>query len=207
VGGRTFDTSKFKTGHKNFLTLAVQMLYAGGRWEKASYYYRWLKKEYKLSGGLWDLPLDRYVIEDMRKDGRPVPAIARSQITAAIIRAYEHYAFGDLERYIRSRDYARQIYRFYQSGSPERLKLQPWERVEAAVVAPMLARPRMMGLYLNISARRRIYARLDAKTQLEIYPPVARPLRQACKRADPPRDFAKDFPAPPGLKEHLRQRR
>ena len=207
VGGRTFDTSKFKTGHTNFLSLAIQMLYAGGRWEKASYYYRWLKKEYKLSGGLWDLPLSRYVIEDIRKDGRPSPALARSQITAAIIRAYEHYAFGDLERYKRSRDYAGRVYRFYQSGSPERLKLQPWERVEAAIVAPMLVRPQIMGLYLNISARRRIYDCLDVKTQLELYPHIATPLRLVCERADPPRDFAETFPAPPGLKEHLRQRR
>ena len=165
-----------------------------------------MKKEYDQKGGLWDLPLDEYVIEDIRQGGKPIPALARSQIRAAVTAAYEHYAVGDSARYRSSMAWATRIYSVYQSGSARRLKLPPWPDYLASIVAPILVNPRTIGMYLDMETRHRIYAGLAPRTQAVLYDFVAPALRRQCDRADPKLDFDKAFPAPPGM-EQVRQER
>ena len=205
VRGKTFDLNKFRTGHVNYLSRAIHMLYAGGRHKQADYYYEWTKSHYKKTGDLWDLPLDQYVIADINRDGRPIPSLAYSQIRAAIVAAYENYASDKMERYRASLRYGKRVYDYYQSGAPERLKMQPWPRCVATVLAPMLVRPRSVGMYLSLPYRSRIYTSLDNKIQLELYDYVERLLRRQCDEAKPNRLlFDTAFPAPVGLEEHRR---
>jgi len=207
VGGQTFDTNKFKTGHENFLSQAIQMLYAGGRVQRAMHYFQWLKREYKVSGGTWDLPLDQYVVEDIRKDGRPIPGLARSQIRASVVAAYEYYALGNSAKYRERLNYAKRVYTFYQSGAAKRLKLDPWEQHVASILAPMLVSPWTVGIDLDIPARHRIYTSLNRKTRVMLYGFVAPLLRRECERARPPLDFETAFPAPPGMEKLVERER
>ena len=207
VGGKTFDTSKFRVGHENFISQAIQMLYAGGRRQRAMDYFQWLKREYKVSGGLWELPLEEYVVERLKKEGRPIPITARAQIRAAVVAAYEHYAFGNHQKHRMSLNYAKRVYNLYQSDVADRLKLPPWEKCVAAILAPMMVNPRTVGMYLDIPARHQVYSSLNHQTQLDLYPRIAPLLRRECKRAEPPLDFKKAFPEPPGLAEYIQQQR
>lgn len=206
VGGKTFATNKYHTGHTNYLSTALKMLYVGGRQEQALHYFQWLKTEYKQTGGLWDLPLDEYVIQDIRRGGNPIPALAQSQIRAAVTAAYEHYAVGDSQRYRSSIGWALRVYRAYQDGSSARLKLPPWPDYLADLVAQMLVNPRTIGTYLDLETRHRIYTSLPARTQAVLYDFVAPALRRQCDLAEPKLDFNKAFPAPPGLEQRRQER-
>ena len=206
VRGWTFDRNKFRTGHINYLARAIHMLYAGSRRERADDYYQWTRTHYKNLADHWNEPLDKFVIEDINSDGRPIPSLAHSQIKAAITAAYEHYAFGDTQRYRASLGYAMRVYRIYEPEAPERLKIGPWHQHVARILAPMLVRPRSIGMYLSLPARHRIYTSLDNKIKLELYDYVGPALRRQCDQAEPRLDFNKAFPAPVGLQEHRRDR-
>lgn len=207
LSGTELSSSKFRTGHVNFMSEAIEMLYRAGRRAKAQEYYDWLKDKYGLKGKEWDLELDEYVVEDMRKDGVPIPSLANTQIWSAMTAAYEHLARGDRATYEMCMNHARRVYGVYQPRAAPRLKLPPWRDMIAGAVAPMLAHPREVVGDMSLMARHELYEGLDTRIQVLLYDRIAPKLRRQCQQADPPLDFDKMFPVPDGIEPHRERMR
>jgi len=205
--GTELSSSKFRTGHVNYMSEAIEMLYRAGRRAKAQEYFDWIKDRYALKGKEWDLPLDEYVVEDMRKGGVPIQSLANTQIWSAITSAYEHLARGDRETYEMCMAHAIRVYGIYQPQAPPRLKLPEWRVVVAAAITPMLAHPGTVVGHMSLTARHDLYVGLDTQVQVLLYDLIAPTLRRQCERADPPLDFDKAFPVPPGIEAHREQMR
>jgi len=202
VTGTELESSKFRVGHVNFMSESIEMLYLAGRRVKAQEYFDWLKDKYGLKGKEWDLSLDDYVIEDMSKGGVPIQSLATTQIWSGITAAYEHLARGDKPRYDMCMAHAIRVYKIYQPQAVERLKLREWPELVAGTIRPMLAHPGTVGGHMSLSVRHDLYTGLDPKIQVLLYDQIAPTLRRQCEQADPPLDFDRTFPAPPGIEAH-----
>ncbi len=210
---RVFDQNKYRTGHINFLSECIEMLYRAGRVDRAQALYDWIKDNYAPEGDLWKLPLKDYVVEDIRRDGRPIPSLARTQIRGSLIAAYEALPIrteAAQNKYRMLMRYALRVHAVFNPETSQRYKLPSMKVLAADTVAAMLVRPRMMGRYLSLPYRHRLYTALDADIRRMIYDRIAPSLKRQCAQANPPLDFTKAFPEPPGMaayREHLRRTR
>jgi len=204
--GDEFKDNIFKTGHINYLINAIQMLYAHYERDRAREYFEWIKKEYDNHGGQWDMELEDFVVETLNRDGRPIPGVARNQLTSSLQVAFVFLARNNRQAYHSNLRYAMRVYDVYQKGVAERLQLPPFEIVSGNVLQALLVRPQLAGVYLPLLDRVRLYAALDARMRVILYDPVAPFLQAQCRAEE--LDFQKAFPAPPGLEEYrARQRR
>ena len=205
---KSFDENTFREGHINFLMKAIQMLYAGYRWDEAKQRLDWIKKNYSPSGNIWELDgLREFVIETLNMDGTPVPDLVRSQLHGSLIAAVEQLAANRPDAYRELFGYAKMIYDIYQENANERIKLPPFPVVMRNAMAVMLTRPQTQGAYLDLPTRGAIYRRLHTQMQLMLYDGIAPLLRRQCAAARPVIDFDEDFPPPPGLEAARARRR
>jgi hypothetical protein len=204
-----FDRNRFRDGHINYLIAAVKMLYAGYRHSEAQYYFDWLKENYipDWKHGVWDLPLEEFVIAKITEDGSPIADLARNQLQASTVAAYESLARGNVQAYRASLAYAARVYKAHQDGVAERSKLPPLKLLLRNALSVLLVRPQVVGTYLDLEARNRVWSAQDPEMQRMLFDLIAPPLRRQCAEADPPLDFAKAFPEPPGLESYRAQQR
>jgi len=203
ASGTDYDHNYLKTGHINFLILAIQTLLVQGRYDEAEQYYDWIKKTYTVQGDEWKLPVEEFAIAFMNKDRLLTEEAARSQVTAALQMAYYLLARGNMEGYQRNMRYARRIYEIYQKSIEyDRLKLRPFESIASHVAAAVLVQPYTVGYYLPLMSRVELYSRLPDETRVLAYDRLrdSELLADQCKREGI--DFDKSFPAPPGLEEY-----
>jgi len=197
---KEFKDNLFRSGHVNYLAHAIQMLYAGYRRNKAQELFDWIKKNYQPEGPEWPLELEDFVFYRLNKDGRPIPRVAISQISAALQSAFLQRAAGDTRGYRESLRYALRVYNVFQKGATDRTRLPPFNILVRDTLANMLVQPRIIGVNLLLLARANLYARLDASTQRSVYDLVAEPLARQSDAAGI--DFDKAFPPPPGLQNY-----
>jgi hypothetical protein len=208
-----FDENIFRDGHRNYLKTSIMMLVPMGKVKRAQELYDWIKREYRMTGGEWDFKDVRdWVVWALNSQGSPIPAVASSQITAALQTAFESLAMGDPTSMGEYRDmmaYAKMVYDKYQEKAVARNRFGPYNEFGAMVLTEILVEPRNWGMdVLNpIPTRSELYKAL----QLEwpallpmVYDPVTLPLRFQCQAKGI--DFTKAFPQPDGLEEYRARR-
>jgi len=199
-----FKDSQLAIGHINYLSQSIQMLYIGYRRQKAADLLEYIKETFDPDGPEWSLGLEDFVVDQFRRDGQPSQDSAYANITTALKTAFVLRALGDVDGYRRSVSLAKRIYDAYTVDVPRRIALPPMGVLARDVVASLLVRPRVLGVDLALVKRSELYRALDDGMQRELYDIIAPALRRQCDLWE--LDFAKAFPAPPGM-EQARQRR
>jgi len=197
--GETFKENILKDGHINYLVQAIAMLYAGYRRDKARELYDWIRENYDPRGEEWKLDLEDFILFRLGRDGAGNREVADSQVTAALVAGLEFLARGNDEAYRRCVAYARRVYDLYQKGSPDRVKLVPFDYYARGLLAGMLVRPQGYYRPLSLVERSLLYARSDPRLQVLVYDAITPLLRPQCEGQG--FDFDRAFPEPPGLEE------
>ena len=208
ASGADFEQNAHRTGHVNFLIVAIQMLYVQGRVSQAEYYYDWIRDHYHPEGEDWKRPLPDFIIGMINHDGLVSEDIARSQLTAALQMADVFLAVGNMNAYQDNMRYAKRVYDVYQGGSKwERIRLPPLESIASQIAAAVLIGPYSAGYHLSLIQRSQLYGRLDDATRSMAYDRLAasKLLRDQCDREG--LDFNKAFPPPAGLEQYRQQLR
>lgn len=206
--GEKLENSILKPGHVNYLIASIQMLYVQNRRDKAQGYIDWIKSTYKMTGDIWDMDLDKFVIQTLTQEGTPTMDVAHNQLTAALEMAFYFLSRNDQAGCRDNLGYARRVYEVYQKAAQfQRLKLASFQMIAGAVASQMVVEPRAVGFNLPLISRIQLYARLDAAAQIPAYDRLAnsQELRRLCEAEG--LDFAKAFPAPAGLEEYRSQQR
>ena len=204
--GTTFADNILKDGHVNYLASAIQLLYAGYRRDEAQYYFDWVKKAYKMSGGDWDLPLEDWVMSQIKSEGVPVSAQARGLIIASLEAAFVHLLINDKDGYRRSLLFSKQVYDTYQARAPARNRFPGLEIFARDVLTDLLAEPRMSGYNISMQSRIQLYGLVGQVwpgLEVLVYDLVAAPLKEQCDSEG--LDFQRAFPPPMGLEEYRRE--
>lgn len=202
--GGAYKDNILKDGHINYLAAAIGMLYAGYRYQQAERLFDWTKETYQPQGGEWKLPLREFVAERLNKDGSPIPDYARNQMLASLHMAFYFLAHNKRSDYQDCMRYALLVYTKFQENAPKRIKMRPFDELQAYVARDVLGAPRLVGFNLLLEARMRLYASLPDNLKLMLYDAIRPPLVRECDRYD--LDFAKAFPPPDGLNEYRRRR-
>jgi hypothetical protein len=211
----TFARNIYNSGHINYLASAIGVLVRSYELREAQRYYDFIREkyEYKDRGGYWgnELVTD-FINQRLEDEGRPIPAIANSQIASALRSAYVQLAAGNGAGYRQLHQYARHVYDVYQRDAPQRVRLRAFAAFEADVLGNLLVEPRMYGYNLSLLTRSQLYTRAGAVRVVfrgqqfrladMVYDPVARPLAAQCGVAEI--DFDKAFPRPGGLEDFRR---
>lgn len=203
-----FDENVFRDGHRNYIILAIQMLYPAGKVKQAQELFDFLKHDYHMAGPEYEKDLQDFVWDTINKDGSPIPKLAMSQITSSLQMAFLMLAAGDRDSMTQYRDsigYAMKVYKIYQAKAVNRNKFQPFEYIAANVLAPLLIEPRDQGYFdlYPMTARSQLYMALRSempKLLPMIYDSVTQPLEIQCKING--MDFKKAFPPPDGMDEY-----
>lgn len=209
-----FGENTFSDGHRNYLKTCIQMLVPAGKVKQAQDLFDWIKREYQMTGGEWDIQDVRdWTWWAINNEGKPILAAAKSQITSALQTAFALLAVGDRESmkdYQEMMHYAKAtVYDTYQKQAVPRNRLEPFESIAAVVLLELLIEPRNWGqesLY-PLTIRSELYKALQTEwpTVLPmIYDIVARPLMVQCQWYKV--DFNKAFPPPDGLEEYRAKR-
>lgn len=198
-----FDQNAFVAGHRYYLTTCIQMLFAANRFAEAQELLDWIRSEYHMTGGIWDIKLlEDFVVATINNDGRPVPATAITQITGSMETAYVSAAAGDVAKFRTSFEHAARIYGIFSKDAVERLRFPPLQEIAGNLLLNILIDPRVVGYNMTLAERSNMYSvLLDAwPTMLAaIYDRISPQLRRQCELANV--NFEKAFPVPPGLAE------
>ncbi|MCD4825348.1 MAG: hypothetical protein K8S55_12195 [Phycisphaerae bacterium] len=216
--GKTFDKNTLASGHVNYLIKAMDLLVADGRIGgikpkvgTAQYYYDYIKREYKRTGKMWDSEsVEDFVVAEMAAEG----SVPRYEITLVMLkftlkRALVARGLTNDEKEFQNRwRFARRLFNAYQKGAADRMKIPGgFNNVAGNVLTVLLGRPRTLGLTISVADRSDIYLALADKPQIQViaYHQLEGFLRRLCKAGGI--DFAKAFPAPPGLEGYRRKLR
>lgn len=202
---KAFKSNILKEGHVNYLVSAMAMLYAGYRRGEAGRLFEWAKDNYEPGDDDWKMDMEDFIVSRLRREGAPIREIADSQITAALIAAFQEMGDGRQEDYARCFRYALRVHRLYQKPTPDRLKLPAFDIYVRTVLINLLVRPQIFYARLPLEARITIYASVDPRVQVLLYDMMAPAVRAECQRNG--LDFNRSFPAPPGLNEYRARRR
>jgi len=199
----------YRTGHINFLTEAIQLLYFAGRIREARHYYNVLRDTYftttdgKLNPA-FAKSLRDFVVDSMREIAGSWRS-AHMAIDSLLFEAFSELSRGNLAQYNMLLQRAWITYRQYneefRDEQVHRLRLPPFEQMQVdvltnwmrqpAIVQAAVVRKAVLWRYLPIELRRSVYDRM-----LEQW-------RHECDLYD--LDLTRAFPEPEGMAEY-RQR-
>ena len=197
---KEFKNNFLRSGHINYLIQAIQMFYAAYRHEKARELIGWVKENYQPTDPQWEMDLEDFVIHTLNREGKPIPDRAYSQITAALQAAFIQLAQGNAQAHKASMSYALKVYNLFQRHALPRNKLPPFRILMRGILIDLLINPPIVGLSIPLLTRVDLYSRLDVAMQRSFYRRIAPVLWQECQLERI--DFAKAFPAPPGVEEY-----
>ena len=199
----------FRDGHINYLVDAIGILVTLGRVQEADEWLNWIRQNYKVSGGRWDIPSSvDFIRETYNSEGSPSAAVAAGQFSAAMQSGVHRFITGDVRGYRESMAYAKFVHWAYNKDAPARIQLPPPDEYAASILVGILVEPGSWGYDIPLDDRSRLYkAAADLLTrkrdgtefsiQAMVYNWIAEPLREQCKAANLPFDTA--FPKPPDL--------
>ena len=187
----------FESGHVNYTVIAIETLYSMDRLKEASDLLEYIKKRYKKSGGEWDLTVEDFVYNRFNRDGAPIRDVTISQVTSSIVSAHINAVVGKTDAWNRYMSFARFVYDKYQQQAAVRNQFEPFEFLQAQIVAELLMKPEIHGVKLDFADRAKLYRSLDNQLQLLMYDQVAMLLRQEVQAQG--LDFDTAFPPPRGL--------
>jgi hypothetical protein len=208
TSGKEFKDNVFRAGHQNYLIRAIDMLVAGRNVHRAQQYYDYIRDDYEMTGGRWDIEsVEDFVLYDLATAGTPTLELTVSQISISLQTGFASLAAGDTQQYRDSMQWAQRVYnRFRQSDIAPRVKQQipSLGSLAEGIAASLLVEPRMVGYNLNLVERSRMYNALPRPMQVHIYDAVAPYLRVQCRQRG--LSFERAFPPPEGLEEYRSRR-
>jgi len=200
----------FRTGHQNFLTEAIVMLYFGGRRREAGRYFEYLRDNYGLSGTGQINPaiaksLPQFV-EDNLLENITGYAETRNTISSLLMGAFDELMHGNLARYNLLVKKALDLHSQYNAGRirerADKMRLPPFRDYQADVLREWLRRPAVLPVVLVNKAR--LWAYLPLYLKHAIYDDLVSLLKGECERIGFHADRA--FPEPPGMEQYREER-
>ena len=186
------------SGHLNFLTNAIMLLYVAGKEEDAQHYYRNLRDSglVDLREKLYQKTLGDFVATKMARGDMPMSMMLLAFRHGALVRAYRALAEGNKTEFVRGYAFAKRAYTA-MSDVPSRIRPPIFELEEVMFLQSMLLDPRSVGMRIPLLTKSRIYnaPELPVRTRQALYPLVAGRLKEQCDSEGI--DFHKAFPAPP----------
>lgn len=200
--GDTFRNNQLATGHVNYLSQAIEMLYAAYSRRKAQTLLDWIVRTYRPDGPEWSMDLEDFVIFRLNLGGQPSQDVVYSQVTAALQAAFLQRAVGRSEGYRQSVVYAKRVYDAYAIDAPQRIHLPPFAVIASDNLISILIRPGLVGVKMSLVERSQLYKSLNDQMQRRAYDRIAPALSQQCEIEG--LDVDKAFPAPPGVEPFRR---
>ena len=205
ITGKSFKDNSLNTGHVNYIIKAINLLAADGRIAEAQRYFDFIKEKYERTGPEWDfVSVEDFVVDNMQRETYIQYPVVNQLLQFTLKRAYVARGLRGDDNLFRNRfQYAIKIYNAYQKQSTGLTQLpQKFEIVAANMLTHLLARPRVFGLSLSVDDRSDIYLSMQDQPRIlvRVYHQLQRLLRALCNAEG--LDFAKAFPAPPGLKDY-----
>lgn len=196
--------SHFDEGYKNFLGDAVVYSYLYNNVEQSRKYYEKLRERFgdtpKNRDGLFDQPLDQYILTEFIEPGIPSREGAIAFIDGRLTTAYtQGLAYGRLDYFEQQVKLARMAHRQYQKersqGDPnaprKRLALPAFPQMVAQSFESYLTSPRV-----DLLQRSTAYRQAPERLRGEVYDNVRSVLQQQV--TDAGLSFERAFPPPPG---------
>ncbi|MFB3892703.1 MAG: hypothetical protein ACE15C_11840 [Phycisphaerae bacterium] len=198
--GDKFEENTFRDGHRNFIENAIQMLWLSNRRKEAEDYLKFLRDDYGMKGGKYDLPVKEFVMATLNEQGRPIASVASGQIALALETAFLGAASGDAATYEYYKAYAMAVYDLYQKNAVPRNKFSwTFDEEAATILHDLLVEPRIYGYNITLAARSRLYRAVAGDAQSPdiaklLYDNAAPYLKEDCGDANVP--FETYFPVP-----------
>ncbi|MBI5865071.1 MAG: hypothetical protein HZB38_11305 [Planctomycetes bacterium] len=192
----------FRSGHMNFLSEAVRMLYFAGRENEAQYYLEYMQRTYAVRADGSKSPellkpLEEFVNETWNE------SFTYNQVVAAIDlflrRALEELANGNVSLYTTFRNQAEQLHINWHNdtamGPDNKLRLPPVEELEHDALAELLQTPPLAPEMTLMKVSLWQYLLLPQRQS--VWDEASEFLKTECERVG--FDYAKAFPEPEGM--------
>lgn len=200
----------FRTGHQNFLTDAIRMLYFAGRQREAARYYRYLRNNYSRSGDgginpAFAKPLAQYV-EDSLLENIEGYWDTRTTIDALLANSFDELLRGNRARCTALVKKGLALHSQYNQGrmkeTTKKMRLPPYPDYRADVLRAWLRQP-ALSPFVTVN-KARLWRVLPVYLKLAVYDDVSGLFARECEAMG--FDLESAFPAPPGLEQHRERR-
>lgn len=216
--GKLFDPSPtdqglnatFRTGHINFLSEAIRLLYFADRKREARRYFEFLRSEYGRTefGDLnqeFDRSLDQFV-EDSLLEEIEGHWETRATVAGLIAAGFDELAMGNLARYNQLVKKALALHAKYNQDKlkeqVQKMRLPPFREFQADVLRAALQQPSVSpGILVN---KARLWGFLPLYLKHAVYDDVFEQLRAECAAIQ--FDLASAFPEPEGMDQYREER-
>lgn len=205
----------FRSGHVNFLSEAIRLLYLAGREREAAYYYSYVRETYGQTpdgrpNPAVQMPLHDYVMKDFR-DSVFAAGLREIKIIldAWLYAAYSELAAGNFASHARRVRAAERYYEEYMKDKRDdpliaRVKLQPFRDLEADALMAWLTEPAPTPAFTLHKSRLWKNTPLYLRQAVFDRPELSEWLGEECRHWN--FSFDKAFPEPPGMAEYRAQR-
>lgn len=201
----------YRTGHINFLSEVIRMLYFAGLEDDARYYYEYLRETYGLTrtgspNTAFDKPLHEYVIDSFRQNN-DVSRETRNYVTSMIRRALHELAAGNVLLYTSLLARAQEMHAQFNEENLDygarKMLLPPFTEYQSDVVRELFREPAIHPFILTEKAR--LWEQLPPPLKRPAWDAIREQLAVECERMR--FNFARAFPPPPGIDEYREQRK
>ena len=206
-GGGAGET--FRSGHINFLSEAIRMLYLSGREQESANYYEYLQTEYRLRPDGTPNPEYMKTFYDfvMGDYYASVQTMSIREATIAIAgwlnRAFEDQTDGNQKRARRLMDRAKQVYADFMKDKkgiylvPGK-SLPPFDQIATDVFAAWMMKP--YALPTDTLRKANLWSVAELTLKQRVYDDLLPGFTAECDTWN--FDVAKAFPEPPGMEEY-----
>ncbi len=199
----------FRTGHQNFLTEAVRLLYFAGRIREARHYFEYMRKNYGTSSDgrinpVFAKSLAQFV-EDTLLEDLSGHWETRETVAMLLVNAFEVLARGELARYNELVKKAFAVHARYNKDKLkeriQKMQLPPFPDFQADVLRAYLQQPSTNPAITVHKAR--LWGFLPVYLKQAVWDDVKDTLQKECDAME--FSFAAAFPEPPNMAEYRRQ--
>jgi hypothetical protein len=196
----------FRTGHQNFLTDAIRLLYFAGREREARKYFNYVRESYGRNAmgepnPAVTMPLAEYVVYDFLANITG-DAEMRDAIAALLARAFNELARGNRAEYNAQWRTARELHTKYNKDklteTTDKMRLPPFPEYEADVVRVLLRQPAFSPLVTQNKAR--LWLVLPLRLKHAVYDDLRELFARECQTMK--YDVDRAFPEPPGMDQY-----
>jgi hypothetical protein len=200
----------FRTGHQNFLTEAIVMLYFAGRQREARKYFDYLRDNYGLSSNgeinpVFAKPLGRFV-EDNLLENIEGYSETRTAITYCLVRAFDELMQGNLAGYYPLLRKARGLHANYNEGrmteQTDKMRLPPFRDYQADVLRDWFRQPAISPTVTVNKAR--LWRYLPLYLKQAVYDDLLPLFQRECEAMG--FDVARAFPEPADMEQYRQQK-
>jgi hypothetical protein len=194
----------FRTGHINFLTEAIRMLYFADRVQEAERYYEYLRTHYGRREGdqaiekRYTLPLHDFVLTTMYGSIENLRETAQV-VNDLLLRAYNELAEGNLTAYNRYVSKAAELHETFMTEKKDyrgpRIRLPPFGSMQVDMFREYLASPAFHPHVLISKAR--LWRNAPPGLKQWVYDDLLPNLKAECEQWK--FDLNKAFPEPPDM--------